>query len=46
MMYPVSYDILVIGVGANSNTFNIAGVNEHAFFLKVITARERGYCIE
>lgn len=41
MMYPVSYDILVIGVGANSNTFNIAGVNEHAFFLKEIQdARE------
>lgn len=39
MTYPVSYDTLVIGVGANSSTFNIPGVNEHAFFLKVVRER-------
>lgn len=33
--YQVSYDKLVIGVGAVSNDFGIAGVKEHAFFLKV-----------
>lgn len=33
--YPVSYDVLVIGVGAMPNTFGIPGVKEYAFFLKV-----------
>lgn len=33
--YSVPYDILAIGVGANSNTFNVPGVEEHALFLKV-----------
>ena len=33
--YSVSYDVLVIGVGAIPNDFNIPGVKEHAFFLKV-----------
>ncbi len=33
--YDVSYDKLVIGVGAVSNDFNVPGVKEHAFFLKV-----------
>lgn len=33
--YELAYDILVIGVGANPNTFNIPGVEEHTFFLKV-----------
>ena len=28
------YDHLVIGVGAEPNTFNIPGVKENAFFLK------------
>ena len=32
--YDLSYDHLVIGVGALSNTFNIPGVKENAFFLK------------
>ena len=32
--YTLSYDKLVIGVGALSNTFNIPGVKEYAFFLK------------
>lgn len=32
--YSLSYDKLVIGVGALSNTFNIPGVKENAFFLK------------
>ena len=34
-VYNVSYDKLVIGVGAVSNDFNVSGVKEHAFFLKV-----------
>lgn len=33
--YSVSYDALVIGVGAVSNDFNVPGVKQHAFFLKV-----------
>lgn len=33
-LYTLPYDKLVIGVGALSNTFNIPGVKEHAFFLK------------
>ena len=33
--YDVSYDVLVIGVGAVPNDFNIPGVKEYAFFLKV-----------
>ena len=33
--YEVSYDTLVIGVGAAPNDFNVPGVMEHAFFLKV-----------
>lgn len=35
MAYDVPYDKLVIGVGAVSNDFNVPGVKEHAFFLKV-----------
>ncbi len=35
MIYDISYDKLVIGVGAISNTFGVPGVEEHAFFLKV-----------
>lgn len=33
--YEVSYDILVIGVGAVPNDFGIAGVKDYAYFLKV-----------
>ena len=33
--YEVAYDKLVIGVGAVANDFNVPGVKEHAFFLKV-----------
>ena len=33
--YDVPYDALVIAVGAVPNDFNIPGVREHAFFLKV-----------
>ena len=42
--YSVPYDTLVIGVGASPNHFNIPGVQEHAFFLKVCTkgVQERG----
>ncbi|XP_038059705.1 probable NADH dehydrogenase [Patiria miniata] len=36
MTYALSYDKLVIGVGAVSNTFGVPGVTEHAFFLKEI----------
>ena len=32
--FKLRYDVLVIGVGMVSNTFNIAGVLEHALFLK------------
>ena len=35
--YVLKYDRLVVGVGAVSNTFGIAGVHENAFFLKEIT---------
>lgn len=30
----IPYDVLVIGVGARNNTFNIVGVEENLFFLK------------
>ena len=33
----VKYDKLVIGVGALPNTFNVPGVRENAFFLKVFS---------
>ncbi len=32
--FEITYDILVIGVGAQINTFNVPGVEEHALFLK------------
>lgn len=39
--FDVAYDILVIAVGAVSNTFNVPGVAEHAMFLKELhDARE------
>ena len=41
-VYEVPYDLLVIGVGADCNDFNIPGVKEHAFFLKVGVARRSG----
>ncbi|CAO3633693.1 unnamed protein product [Cunninghamella blakesleeana] len=34
--FEIEYDKLVIGVGAYSNTFNIPGVKENAYFLKDI----------
>jgi len=34
--YNLSYDRLVIAVGALSNTFGVPGVEKHAFFLKVL----------
>jgi len=34
--FTLSYDRLVVGVGAISNTFNTPGVKENAFFLKEI----------
>jgi len=33
--FSVDYDYLVIAVGAQSNTFNVPGVEENAYFLKV-----------
>ena len=33
--YKLAYDRLVIAVGSLSNTFNVPGVEENAFFLKV-----------
>ncbi|CAH1801948.1 unnamed protein product [Owenia fusiformis] len=36
LVYKLSYDKLVIGVGALSNTFGVPGVEEHAFFLKEV----------
>lgn len=35
--FAVSYDLLVIGVGAVVNTYNIPGVKKHTFFLKEVT---------
>ena len=36
----MKYDILVVAIGAENNTFNIQGVKEHAHFLKeVLDAR-------
>ena len=35
LVYDVPYDLLVIGVGAMPNDFNIPGVKEYTFFLKV-----------
>jgi len=33
--FAVDYDYLVIAIGARSNTFNVPGVEENAYFLKV-----------
>ncbi|XP_052073296.1 uncharacterized protein LOC127711334 isoform X1 [Mytilus californianus] len=35
LKYTIDFDKLLIGVGALSNTFNVPGVQEHSFFLKV-----------
>lgn len=34
--FSIDYDYLIIAVGARSNTFNTPGVEENAYFLKVI----------
>ncbi|KAJ3158111.1 hypothetical protein HDU86_003063 [Geranomyces michiganensis] len=39
--FKLTYDKLVIAVGAFSNTFNIPGVEEHGFFLKEISHAQR-----
>ncbi|XP_061189743.1 uncharacterized protein LOC133197642 [Saccostrea echinata] len=39
--YKLNYDNLVIAVGARSNTFNVPGVEDHAFFLKDIPDARR-----
>jgi NADH:ubiquinone reductase (non-electrogenic) len=36
LVWDLKYDKLVIGIGAKTNTFNITGVEDHAFFLKDI----------
>ena len=41
--YEVAYDRLVIGVGAVPNDFNVPGVKEHAFFLKVPACMPTAY---
>ncbi|BFZ18507.1 hypothetical protein BsWGS_21547 [Bradybaena similaris] len=41
LKYALSYDKLVIGVGAFTNTFGVPGVSEHAFFLKEIADARR-----
>ena len=40
LSYTIGYDKLVIGVGALSSTFGVPGVEEHAFFLKVVMELE------
>lgn len=36
----MQYDVLVVAIGSENNTFNIPGVEEHAHFLKeVLDAR-------
>ena len=41
LIHEVPYDRLVIGIGALSNTFNVPGVEKHAFFLKEIADAQR-----
>lgn len=35
--FELAYDVLILAVGAKSNTFGIPGVNEHALFLKEVS---------
>jgi len=37
--FKLSYDKLIIGVGCKSNTFNIPGVEDYAYFFEGITRR-------
>ncbi|CDR98045.1 NADH dehydrogenase, putative [Babesia bigemina] len=39
----IPYDYLVVAVGAESNTFSIPGVEEHAYFLKEVEHAESIY---
>jgi NADH:ubiquinone reductase (non-electrogenic) len=39
--FTLEYDHLVISVGASNNTFNIPGVEDNAFFLKVRNRERR-----
>jgi hypothetical protein len=39
--FELSYDYLLVGVGATTNTFGIPGVKEHCIFLKQITGKIR-----
>ena len=36
LFYQIDYDVLIIAVGATTNTFNTPGVEENCFFLKQI----------
>ncbi len=37
MRYDLCYDVLVVAVGAQSNTYGVPGVESHAHFLKEVT---------
>lgn len=39
--FELNYDILVISVGEVTNTYNIEGVNEHAYFLREVADARR-----
>lgn len=39
--FEIEFDLLVIAVGARTNTFNVPGVAEHALFLKELTDARR-----
>ena len=39
--FDMKYDILVVSIGSENNTFNIPGVQEHAHFLKEILDARR-----
>lgn len=39
--FEMKYDVLVVAVGSDNNTFNIPGVEEHAHFLKEILDARR-----
>jgi len=37
MSFDIEYDVLIYGIGAQTNDFNTPGVQEHAFFFKELT---------
>lgn len=40
-MFDLNYDILIVAIGSENNTFNTPGVKEHAHFLKEIPDARR-----